>query len=103
MRIDEARQHHAAVRVKLLRTARQRVCLNLGARADSRYEAIGDEHGAVFYDFDIGEGSAATWSASAQSQNLRSSGDECGDAQGVDSMPEDLNAREGIRLQHGDF
>jgi hypothetical protein len=65
--IDEAWQHHAACGVQLLRTARQRMSLNLCARADSDDNAIGDEHCAVFYNSDISERSAATGSAATQS------------------------------------
>jgi hypothetical protein len=65
--IDEARQHCAACGVYLLRTARQRMSLNPCAGADSDDKAVGDEHGAVFYESDAGKLVATTGSASAQS------------------------------------
>ena len=46
--IDEARQHHLACRVQLLRTARQGMSFDLRAGADSGDEAIGDKHCSIF-------------------------------------------------------
>ena len=64
MRVDEARQHHLACHVQLLRTARQGMSFNLRAGADSGDEAIGDEQGAIFYDSYVRKGSATAGSAS---------------------------------------
>jgi len=76
--------------------------LNLCAGAGSDDEAVGEKHCAIFHNSDIGKRVSTTGSAATQSQELRGS-DECGDAQGLDSMPEGRNLGQRIRLQHRDF
>jgi hypothetical protein len=64
MRVDEARQHHAASGVESLRTARHWMGFNLRAGAYSGDEAIGDKHRSIFLDSYVRKGSATAGSAS---------------------------------------
>jgi len=62
--IDEARQHHLACRVDLLRAARQRMSLDLSAGTDRGDEAVCDKHCSIFYDCYIRKAIPAAGAAS---------------------------------------
>ena len=67
VRVDEAWQHHAAGGVQSVRTAGQRMSLNLRAGTYTDDEAVGDEHRAIFYKSHIAKRSATAGSVATQS------------------------------------
>ena len=85
--IDESGQNHASADIQLSRRSRFGQCLNVRSRSDCRDAPIPNQNRAITDQAKIRESRAAARTASAQSQQLRSTSDEKGIAQGARIMP----------------
>ena len=76
VRINEAGQNHASRKLNFFGVARLTQFFDAAARSDRRDAVLVDEDGAVGNDAEVAESFTAAGNWSAQSQQLRTAGDE---------------------------